>query len=103
MVLNRRLLVFACSSPKHVVSGEEFYTKLRDNNPELSTTRAHLDGGAMASTTNKRGLIWDLRPVDTEPPTLRVADGNPHVPTHQGFLALPIDDATINNCLLVPV
>ena len=48
-----------------------------------SDTLGHMDGGSMATTTDKKELLFDLVPISTAP-KLRVADSRSHTPTHIG-------------------
>ena len=74
---------------------EAYYRQLQSEEQDMlgSTTpvRAHMDGGSMANTTDRRELLWNFK----EKPgcTLRVADDHPHYPTGTGFVRVPSDDA----------
>ena len=78
-------------------SRSQYYQELRDEESLLAKSaplRAHLDGGAMVSTTDRASALWNLRELSPEArPTLRVADDHKHRPTHQGYLKVQVDNA----------
>jgi hypothetical protein len=57
--------------------------------------RAHMDGGAMTSTTDWLDLLWHLEWIPTGSciATLQVADNTADYPTAIVFLRVPTDDA----------
>ena len=78
------------------VSLIDYYEDLRINSVLLSPTvppRGHVDGGALASTTDRREYLWQYRAYSPEERTrvsrLRVADDTVHIPTGEGFLKVP--------------
>jgi len=75
----------------------QYYRQLRTDEPALGSSapvRAHMDGGAMASTTDRLDFLWHLVwfEKDRRTPALRVADDHDHFPTAVGYLRIPTDD-----------
>ena len=56
-------------------------------------SRAHIDGGAMASTTDQKALLAYFRPITNPQTVLKVADDRPHHPTGEGYLKVPSSNA----------
>ena len=54
----------------------------------IDAPRAHFDGGASVSTTNRMELLWSCRPLTRKAPRLRVADGENFTPSHEGYLSV---------------
>ena len=78
------------------LSANEYYTKLQAEEDLLSADaplRVHMDGGSMATTTNRKDYLWHYRPLRNQAVTLRVADETPHYPTGVGFLRVPSTNA----------
>ena len=76
----------------------EAYDIMALSEPSLSSDlppRAHCDGGAMATTTNRRDYIfgyWDFTDEERlRVPRLCVADNSVYRPQGSGYLQLPID------------
>ena len=76
-----------------------YYAALRRDEPLLNfdaPVRAHMDGGAMASTTNRLDLLWHLQWIPSTQHhliTLKVADNRSHHPTAIGCLHIPTSDS----------
>ena len=76
------------------------YAALRHDEPLLNSeapVHAHMDEGAMASTTDRLDLLWHLRWLPTNQQhltTLKVADNRSNHPTAVGFLQIPTTDST---------
>ena len=55
--------------------------------------RGHIDGGALASTTNRKEYLWSYRQHNDDERSqvtrLKVADDTVHVPTGIGYLKVP--------------
>ena len=80
------------------VSAIDLYRELRVNQVELHADmppRVHVDGGAMASTTDRLDCLWHYREYTPEErtrvPRLRVADDHVHRPTGVGYLKIPCE------------
>ena len=70
------------------------YRRLRNDDPTwYKDTRAHLDGGSMATTTDNPEIVWHQQPI-SKAPLLKVADKKAHRPTHRGYLCLPTETGT---------
>lgn len=69
-----------------------YRTIARLASPDLHLSRrGHLDGGAQASTTHRKDLLWDYVDLSpTNPYLLHVADSHPHQPKGRGFLRVPV-------------
>jgi hypothetical protein len=64
---------------------------------------AHLDGGAMTSTTDLLRALWHVRDIPRGSIVLAVADNRKHYPTKQGFLCVPtLDGSTLLPCYYTP-
>ncbi len=78
---------------------EDYYNSLATHSVHLSKAlapRGHVDGGAMATTTNRLEYIWSYHEFsdedrDTRVTRLKVADDTVHVPTGCGFLKVPCE------------
>ena len=72
----------------------QFYQQLRAEEASLGPSapaRAHMDGGAMASTTDCLDLLWHVTSLDPShrPPVLHVANDHNHAPVAVGYLCIP--------------
>ena len=84
---------------EHEISTVDAHQSLRKEpelRPELPPS-GHVDGGAMASATDRRECLWCCRHAApderrTNFPKSRVADGTTHVPHGIGHLKVPCDD-----------
>ena len=81
------------------VSAVDYYEYLQVSTVELSPKmppRGHVDGGALASTTDRKSYLWGYRDFTDEEllatPRLRVADDTVHIPTQPGYLKVPCSD-----------
>ena len=81
------------------VSAVEFYKGLAVSEVSLSTAlppKAHVDGGALASTTNRLDYLWSYYEYTSDDlsmvPHLRVADDTLHQPSGYGFLKVPMSN-----------
>ena len=64
--------------------------------------RGHVDGGALASTTDRKDYLWCCRKfddTDTDIPFLKVADDTVHRPTGVGFLKVPCRKSQRHLCV----
>ena len=82
----------------HNVSAAEYYTKLSVASVKLSPDMppcAHVDGGALATTTNRLDYLWAYHKFteleQRKIPRLKVADDTLHTPTGEGYLKVPCD------------
>ena len=81
------------------VSVKDYYESLATHSVHLSKAlapRGHVDGGAMATTTNRLEYIWSYHEFsdearDTRVTRLKVADDTIHIPTGCGFLKIPCE------------
>ena len=79
-------------------SARQLYSSLRKPMQEhfkakkQYTLRAHCDGGASASTTNRIEFLWFCRRIRHMETVLKVADGARYSPTHEGYLCVPSRD-----------
>ncbi len=80
------------------ISAVDYYQYLQVSTVELSPTippRGHVDGGALATTTDRKNYLWAYHELSEEErshvPRLRVADNTVHVPTGVGFLKVPCE------------
>ena len=76
------------------ISVEQRYKQLHSQVKDLANVhkvglRAHMDGGASASTTNRAEYLWGLRPINSTV-RLRVADNAVYHPKAEGFLRVPV-------------
>ena len=76
------------------LSVKETYTHLRKTDSKLSSDTqllAHMDGGSMTSTTDRRDYLFNLQPLTSgdRKVQLIVADAGIHYPTHVGYLRVP--------------
>ena len=78
------------------ISAIEYYKDLEIQSVHLSKDippKGHVDGGALATTTNRLQYIWsyhEFTPSERKKVSrLRVADDTIHVPTGMGFLRVP--------------
>ena len=75
----------------------DFYADLRSISPQLSNDiapRAHVDGGSIATTTDRKEYLFSFRTfnpeeIRTSVVRLKVADDSVHVPTGVGYLKIP--------------
>ena len=81
------------------VSVNEYYQELRVSEVTLHgdlPPRAHVDGGALATTTNACEYIWSYHQYDEEErrrvTRLRVADDTIHIPSGRGYLKVPCNE-----------
>ena len=65
------------------------YYRHRAQESSTPTDSAHIDGGAMASTTHRKELLAHYRPITNPQTVLRVADDSPHHPIGEGYLKVP--------------
>jgi hypothetical protein len=63
-----------------------------------SAIRAHLDGGAMTSTTDLLRSLWYVSDIVRGSVVLAVADNRKHYPSKQGYLRVP----TVDGDALIP-
>ena len=81
------------------MSVEDYYNSLATHSVHLSSAlapRGHVDGGAMATTTNRLEYLWSYHAFsdedrDTRVTRLKVADDTIHIPTGCGFLKIPCE------------
>ena len=80
------------------ISAIDVYKELRVTQVELHPDlppRAHVDGGAMAGTTDRLDMLWHYHEFTPEErakaPRLKVADDHVHRPTGFGYLKLPCE------------
>ncbi len=78
------------------ISAVDYYQELRISSVELSESlppRGHVDGGALASTTDRKEYLWSYRKFDeaarSRCPRLRVADDTVHIPSGIGYSCIP--------------
>jgi hypothetical protein len=64
-------------------------SSLKDQRLGRVAYRAHFDGGASASTTNRMELLWFCRRLTRMAIRLKVADGEIFTPSHEGYLSVP--------------
>ena len=69
-------------------SAIDVYAQNRQDHAGALDTRAHMDGGASASTTDCFEALWSVRPLHRRV-RLKVADDTVHSPTHEGYLKIP--------------
>ena len=81
------------------ISAVEYYKNLQVSEVLLSSAlppRGHVDGGALATTTDRRDYIWCYKQYSSTErqklPRLKVADGTLHVPMASGYLKIPTGD-----------
>lgn len=78
------------------ISAVDHYSNLQKG-PLLSPTlppRGHVDGGALATTTERKEYLWRYKEASHEErkrvlPRLKMADGTIHVPSGTGYLKVP--------------
>ena len=82
------------------ISAIDYYRELSVSEVLLSPSvapRAHIDGGAMASTTNRLDYMWCYREATPQErrslPRLRVADDTVHSPVGTGYIKVPCKDS----------
>jgi hypothetical protein len=86
------------------------YQQLRAEEASLGPSapaRAHMDGGAMASTTDRLDYLWHVTSFDPShrTPVLRVADDRDHTPIAVGYLRIPTQDSVgfrMTQCYYTP-
>ena len=78
------------------VSAVEYCESLRITSVQLSPSmppRGHIDGGALATTTDRKSYLWSYRDFSdgelSSVPRLRVADDTTHRPTGVGYICIP--------------
>ena len=78
------------------ISAIDFYQDLRVSSIHLSDSvppKGHVDGGALATTTDRLEYIWSYREYQSDElpqvTRLRVADDTIHVPRGAGYLKVP--------------
>ncbi len=78
------------------ISAVDYYKDLEMHSVHLSSKvppKGHVDGGALATTTNRLEYMWCYRRYNPEErkqvPRLKVADDTVHVPTGVGYLKIP--------------
>ena len=62
---------------------ENIISQLQDSGQQYG----HVDGGSMATTTDKLDLLTNIIPIQNGP-KLRVADARAHTPTHRGTMKI---------------
>ena len=92
---DRPLYALARQCKEKRISAAHRYKQLSSQIRELSAShkvglRAHFDGGASASTTDRVEYLWALRPITNSSVRLRVADGKVYEPSCEGFLRVPV-------------
>ena len=71
---------------------------------QSTATFGHMDGGSMATTTDRKELLFDLVPISTAP-KLRVADSRSHTPTHIGKIYVQTtiqSEPIVTKCFYTP-
>ena len=84
-------------------SRREFYQTFRCEHPDFNRrhhVQGHLDGGAMATTTNRLHLLWHVEDIPHRSVILKVADNHPHYPQKQGYLCVPTPDTSTGTTLV---
>ena len=78
------------------IAAVDYYEYLQVSTVELSPSmppRGHIDGGALASTTNCKEYLWSYRQYTDDEHSqvtrLKVADDTVHIPTGIGYLKVP--------------
>ena len=81
------------------ISAVEYYKNLQVSEVLLSSAlppRGHVDGGALATATDRRDYMWCYRQYSSAErqklPRLKVADGTLHMPMASGHLKIPSGD-----------
>ena len=81
------------------VSAIAHYQDLRVSTVELHATlppRGHVDGGAMANTTDRLDYLWSYRECTPDErrslPRLQVADDTVHIPHGYGYIKVPCQE-----------
>ena len=82
------------------ISAVDYYKNLEVNSVLLSRRlppRGHVDGGALATTTDRKNYLWHYHEYDEaerpKSPRLKVADDTVHRPDGYGYLKVPCDSA----------
>ena len=91
-------------------SRSAFYQAIAQAEALLSSsapTRAHVDSGSMATTTNNADILWHYTayPSGSKAPVLKVADDYEHRPVGEGYLRVPVDNDhgyQMVKCFLTP-
>ena len=80
----------------HNQTPQDYYSALQIQQisaDSKSDIRAHVDGGAMTSTTHNRSILWNCALFQGEAasssPRLKVADATIHRPIGEGYLKIP--------------
>ena len=78
------------------IAAVDYYEYLQVSTVELSPSmppRGHIDGGALASTTNRKEYLWSYHQYTDEERSqtmrLKVADDTVHIPTGISYLKVP--------------
>ena len=93
----RALRQFEVDLMTYDISMVEYYESLQITSVQLSPAlppRGHVDGGALATTTDRKNYLWSYHEYSEEErssivPRLRVADDTVHIPTGVGYICVP--------------